>query len=73
MILRPPGLGAFKFVVLAGLRAHQLQRGCLPRVLGTHKLIMIAQSEVAEGKVTELQETLLGADGPTAPVVAVVR
>lgn len=72
MILRPPGLGAFKFVVLAGLRAHQLQRGCLPRVLGTHKLIMIAQSEVAEGKVTELQETLLGADGPTAPV-AVVR
>ena len=72
MILRPPGLGAFKFVVLAGLRAHQLQRGCLPRVLGTHKLIMIAQSEVAEGKVTELQETLLGADGPVAPV-AVVR
>jgi hypothetical protein len=72
VILRPPGLGAFKFVVLAGLRAHQLQRGCLPRVLGTHKLIMIAQSEVAEGKVTELQETLLGADGPTAPV-AVVR
>jgi len=72
VILRPPGLGAFKFVVLAGLRAHQLQRGCIPRVLGTHKLIMIAQSEVAEGKVTELQETLLGADGPTAPV-AVVR
>jgi len=72
VILRPPGLGAFKFVVLAGLRAHQLQRGCLPRVLGTHKLIMIAQSEVAEGKVTELQETLLGADGPTAPA-AVVR
>ena len=72
MILRPPGLGAFKFVVLAGLRAHQLQRGCIPRVLGTHKLIMIAQSEVAEGKVTEMQETLLGADGPTAPV-AVVR
>jgi hypothetical protein len=72
VILRPPGLGAFKFVVLAGLRAHQLQRGCIPRVLGTHKLIMIAQSEVAEGKVTEMQETLLGADGPTAPV-AVVR
>ena len=69
MILRPPDFGAFKFVVLAGLRAHQLQRGCLPRVLGTHKLIMIAQSEVAEGKVTEL---LVGADGPTAPV-AVVR
>jgi hypothetical protein len=37
-------------------------------VLGTHKLIMIAQSEVAEGKVTEL----LGADDPTAPV-AVAR
>jgi hypothetical protein len=72
VILRPPDFGAFKFVVLAGLRAHQLQRGCLPRVLGTHKLIMIAQSEVAEGKVTELHETLVGADGPTAPV-AIVR
>jgi hypothetical protein len=71
VILRPPNFGAFKFVVLAGLRAHQLQRGCIPRVLGTHKLIMIAQSEVAEGKVTELQETLLGADGPTAPVTVV--
>ena len=72
MILRPPGFGAFKFVVLAGLRAHQLQRGCIPRVLGTHKLIMIAQSEVAEGKVTEMLETLPGADGSTAPV-GVVR
>jgi DNA-directed RNA polymerase subunit K/omega len=68
VILRPPNFGAFKFVVLSGLRAHQLQRGCIPRVLGTHKLIMIAQSEVAEGKVTEL----LGADDPTAPV-AVAR
>jgi hypothetical protein len=37
-------------------------------VLGTHKLIMIAQSEVAEGKVTERHRV----DGPTAPV-AVVR
>jgi hypothetical protein len=36
-------------------------------VLGTHKLIMIAQSEVAEGKVTEL----LGAAGATPPVTVV--
>ncbi|PWT81193.1 MAG: hypothetical protein C5B57_11010 [Blastocatellia bacterium] len=54
MIQRPPGMGAFQFVVLAGLRAAQLIRGCHPRVDGEHKAIVTAQFEVAEGKVTEV-------------------
>jgi hypothetical protein len=54
MIHRPPGVGAFQFVVLSTLRAAQLLRGCRPRVEGLHKAVIIAQCEVAEGKVTQL-------------------
>jgi DNA-directed RNA polymerase subunit K/omega len=54
VIHRPPGLGAFEFVVLATLRAAQLIHGCQPRVDGTHKAIVTAQIEVAEGKVMQV-------------------
>ena len=54
MIRRPPSIGAFKFVVLASLRAAQLMRGCQPRIeSGEHKIVVTAQYEVAEGKVTQ--------------------
>jgi len=51
VIHRPPHVSAFEFVVLAGLRAAQLKRGCLPRIDGVHKIITTAQIEVAAGKV----------------------
>jgi DNA-directed RNA polymerase subunit K/omega len=51
MIKRPEGMNAFEFSVLAGLRAAQLYRHCTPRVTGSHKLIVTAQREIAEGKV----------------------
>jgi DNA-directed RNA polymerase subunit K/omega len=52
-VIRPPsGMGRFQFVVLATLRAAQLMRGGLPRVNGDHATAVIAQLEVAEGKVT---------------------
>jgi len=54
MIHRPPGVGAFQFVVLSALRTQQLLRGCRPRVEGIHKASVTAQCEVAEGKVTQL-------------------
>ena len=54
MIQRPAGLGTFEFVVLATLRAAQLMRGCRPRVDGIHKAAVIAQLEVAQGKVMAL-------------------
>ena len=60
MVQRPPEFNAFEFVVLSGLRAAQLMRGCTPRVVSAHKVITTAQMEVAEWKVVR------------APMVAVV-
>ena len=50
---RPAGIGAFQFVVLSSLRAVQLQRGCVPRVEGVHKITVTAQLEVSQGMVAE--------------------
>jgi DNA-directed RNA polymerase subunit K/omega len=51
-MIRPPAeMGSFEFVVLARLRAAQLTRGCVPRVTGEHSTAVIAQREIAEGKV----------------------
>ena len=58
MIQRPPGVGAFQFVILATLRAAQLMRGCTPRVDGTHKATIIAQWEVAEGEGEKAYDTV---------------
>jgi len=51
MVRRPDDMNAFEFVVLAALRAEQLQRGCTPRVEQSPKLAVTAQQEVAERKV----------------------
>ncbi|HEY7446406.1 MAG TPA: hypothetical protein VH701_28545 [Vicinamibacterales bacterium] len=64
MIQRPPDFGAFRFAVLAALRAAQLMRGCTPRVDGTHKAIITAQCEVAEGKVTQVPDALTAVGNP---------
>ena len=55
VINRPVGMGAFQFVALATLRAVQLTRGCVPRVDGDHKKTVIAQQEVAQGKVLQVR------------------
>jgi DNA-directed RNA polymerase omega subunit len=42
----------YEFVILAAKRAEQLQMGAVARVLsGSSKVTVIAQQEVAEGKV----------------------
>ena len=51
VISRPDGIGAFKFAVLASLRAAQLCRGCSPRIEGAHSVAVTAQMEVAGGTV----------------------
>jgi DNA-directed RNA polymerase subunit K/omega len=51
VVQRPSEFNAFEFVVLSGLRAAQLMKGCTPRVEGAHKIIMTAQMEIAERKV----------------------
>lgn len=55
MVHRPASFGAFEFVVLANLRAAQLMRGCIPRVIPGHKHTITAQTEVAEGKVLQCE------------------
>jgi hypothetical protein len=51
MVLRPDGMGRFEFIALAKLRAHQLNRGCLPRIDGVHVRAVTAQLEVALGHI----------------------
>jgi hypothetical protein len=58
MVLRPDGMGRFEFVVLARLRAHQLNRGCLSRIDGVHLRAVTAQLEVAGGHVVRLATPL---------------
>lgn len=60
MVQRPPGFNAFEFVVLSGLRAAQLMRGCTPRVVRAHKVITTAQMEVAEWKVVRAAPVVVG-------------
>lgn len=63
MVKRPAGMNPFEFVVLSGLRAAQLHRGCIPRVEQSPKVAVTAQQEVAERKVLALAEK----DDPGVP------
>jgi hypothetical protein len=63
----PPGIGKFRFVILASLRAVQLTRGCRPRIDGDHKHTVMAQLEVSQGKV--FQATALTEVDPGAVVI----
>ena len=48
-------MNKFEFVVVAGERAKQLQRGCTPRVEGSDKKPRLAMKEVTLKKVEKLQ------------------
>jgi len=55
LIKRPVGSNPFEFAVVSGLRAAQLIRGCIPRVVrSTEKVITTAQMEVAAGLVARI-------------------
>lgn len=56
-IRRPADISTFEFVILSGLRAVQLSRGCIPRIDAGHKPIVTAQLEVAQGKVVRLTQS----------------
>jgi hypothetical protein len=73
VINRPDNIGAFKFAVLASLRASQLCRGCLPRIEGGHCVAVTAQMEVAAGAVASHEPVApTGADvpAPASPLPA---
>ena len=63
MVQRPDQLNRFVFAVLAGRRASQLSRGCLPRVSGSEKVAVTAQMEVAEGKVVRAPAVVVAGPG----------
>jgi hypothetical protein len=58
--IRPPaGIGVYRFAVVSALRAGQLLRGCIPRVDdgGAHRATVLAQLEVAGGKVIDVPQS----------------
>jgi DNA-directed RNA polymerase subunit K/omega len=57
MVNRSPLSNAFEFVTIAALRHKQLRRGSVPRVIGNHKQITIAQLEVVAGLVERIPAT----------------
>lgn len=48
-------MNKFEFVVVAGERAKQLQRGCTPKVEGSEKTARLAMKEVRLKKIEKLQ------------------
>jgi DNA-directed RNA polymerase subunit K/omega len=58
VINRSPLANSFEFVIIAALRTQQLQRGCIQRVIGTHKFTTLAQMEIVAGKVGRLAPVL---------------
>lgn len=51
---KPVTSNAFEFVVVAGARAHQLLRGCTPKVAGSEKPARLAQKEVKQGLIQKV-------------------
>lgn len=58
----PFGMSTFEFVVVSSLRAAQLSRGCTPKIDASVKRIVMAQMEVAEGKVARLADPVIVLD-----------
>lgn len=52
MVNRPAHVNAYEFITVCALRAQQLLAGCTPRIAGDHRATVMAQMEVAAGKVT---------------------
>ena len=48
-------MNKFEFVVVAGERAKQLQRGCTPKVEGPDKTARLSMKEVKLGKVEKIE------------------
>jgi DNA-directed RNA polymerase subunit K/omega len=58
MNCRPANANRFEFAVVAGLRAHQLTRGSVPRLASAHKATVLAQLEVAAGLIVRDVDTV---------------
>jgi len=45
----------FELVIMAGARAHQLLRGCTPKIEGPEKPARLAMLEVKQGRVRKVE------------------
>ena len=45
----------FELVVMAGARAHQLLRGCTPRIEGSEKPARLATLEIKQGHIEKVE------------------
>lgn len=55
LVTRPSGANAYEFIVISALRAQQLLSGCTPRLSGEHTAMVMAQMEVAAGRVARAE------------------
>jgi hypothetical protein len=51
MVTRPIAVNAYEFIAVSALRTQQLLAGCTPRLPGAHAATVMAQMEVAAGRV----------------------
>jgi DNA-directed RNA polymerase subunit K/omega len=58
----PAGMSTFEFIIVSSLRAAQLTRGCTPRIDSAHKIIVMAQMEVAERLVERAGDIVVAPD-----------
>jgi hypothetical protein len=61
MVTRPVAVNAYEFIAVSALRAQQLLAGCTPRLPGEHTAMVMAQMEVAAGRVARADP---GSDAP---------
>jgi DNA-directed RNA polymerase subunit K/omega len=54
MVIRPPHLNAYEFVVVSSLRAKQLLAGCIAHFAEPHNAATMAQMEVAAGRIARI-------------------
>ena len=54
MVIRPPHLNAYEFVVVSSLRAKQLLAGCVAHFDEPHNAATMAQMEVAAGRIARV-------------------
>jgi hypothetical protein len=57
LVRRPAGANPYEFIVISALRAQQLLTGCTPRLAGEHTAMVMAQMEVAAGRVARAEST----------------
>lgn len=68
MVIRPPHINAYEFVVVSSLRAKQLLAGCVAHFAEPHNAATMAQMEVAAGRIARVDGEIDSARPSSVPV-----